>query len=118
LPEKTHGSSSVVIECPARPLSNQYMMNHMRNLQFQTNSGTSVTAKDKVKEIAADIFQLDAADIDLAMGPDDIDAWDSLNHLRLITAVESAFSLHLSMQQIQNIHSLADLVNFVAVAID
>jgi acyl carrier protein len=52
------------------------------------------------------------------MGPDDIDAWDSLNHLRLITAVESAFSLHLSMQQIQKIHSLADLVNFVAVAID
>jgi acyl carrier protein len=48
------------------------------------------------------------------MGPDDIERWDSLNHLRLITETESAFSVRLTMSQIQQIKSLADLVRFVA----
>jgi acyl carrier protein len=48
------------------------------------------------------------------MGPEDIDTWDSLNHLRLITEVESSFSVQLSMQQIQKIQSLSDLVDAVA----
>lgn len=68
----------------------------------------------RVKEIAAKVFQLDPADIDLAMGPEDIDAWDSLNHLRLITEAEKAFSLRLTMQEIQKIQSLTDLVQFLS----
>ena len=72
---------------------------------------------EKIKEIAAGIFQLDLSSIRLDMAPDDVDTWDSLNHLRLITEVESSFSIQLSMQQIQSIHSLADLVEAVAKAV-
>ncbi|HLU06771.1 MAG TPA: acyl carrier protein [Woeseiaceae bacterium] len=79
----------------------------------QPYSGKPLDAEVRVREIAAGIFKVDVAAIDLAMGPDDIDRWDSLNHLRLITEVESAFSLKLTMQQIQQIQSLADLVKFI-----
>jgi len=70
--------------------------------------------RDRIKEIAADIFQTGVASIDLSMGPDDIDQWDSLNHLRLITEIESSFSLRLTMQQIQRIESLEDIARFVS----
>jgi len=85
----------------------------MSNVKFQSDFETPKTAAEKVRAIAARIFQLDASSLTLDMGPDDIESWDSLNHLRLITEVESAFAVHLSMQQIQNIHSLDDLVAVV-----
>jgi acyl carrier protein len=82
-------------------------------MEAQSNYTIHPAAGRKVMEIAAGIFQVDAASIDLAMGPDDIERWDSLNHLRLITETESAFSVRLTMNQIQQIQSLADLVRFV-----
>jgi acyl carrier protein len=83
-------------------------------MEAQSNYAVHPAAAQRIKEIAAGIFQIDASSIDLAMGPDDIERWDSLNHLRLITETESAFSVRLTMNQIQQIKSLADLVRFVA----
>jgi acyl carrier protein len=85
----------------------------MNNVNFQSDFETPKTAAEKVRVIAARIFQVDASSVTLEMGPDDIESWDSLNHLRLITEIESTFAVHLSMQQIQNIHSLDDVVRVV-----
>jgi len=68
---------------------------------------------ERLKAIAAEVFGLGSADIDFSMTPDDIEKWDSLNHLRLITAVESEFNIRLSMSQIQGIECLGDLSSFV-----
>jgi acyl carrier protein len=89
----------------------------MRSVELQHDYAASMMTTEKIKEIAAGIFQLDLSSIRLDMAPDDVDTWDSLNHLRLITEVESSFSIQLSMQQIQSIHSLADLVEAVAKAV-
>ena len=70
--------------------------------------------QNRIKDIAAQIFQQDIASIELGMGPEEIDSWDSLNHLRLITEIEASFSLRLTMQQIQKIQSLEDIVRLVA----
>lgn len=82
-------------------------------MSASAQSAPTVTS-DRIKAIAADVFQLDAASIDLQMGPDDIESWDSLNHLRLITEVENGFSIRLTMQQIQEIETLGDLTQFVS----
>ena len=65
--------------------------------------------QDKIARIAAELFQLDVEAVKLDLTPDDVAAWDSLNHLKLITAVESEFSIRLTMNQIRKIESLADL---------
>jgi acyl carrier protein len=70
-------------------------------------------AQERIKEIAAGVFQVDVASIDIAMGPDDVAGWDSLAHLRLVTEVEAAFSQRLTMDQIQEARSLADIARFV-----
>lgn len=72
---------------------------------------------ERLKMIAAETFQVDADGIDLAMMPEDIEKWDSLNHLRLITAVESEFNIRLSMNQIQAIECLGDLYTYVKQAV-
>ena len=90
----------------------------MNNLNSNFNSSaaaqTAPAASDKVREIAARVFQVDAESLNLEMGPDAVDTWDSLNHLRLITEVESTFGIRLSMQQIQDVRCLADLAHYAA----
>lgn len=72
---------------------------------------------DKLSTIAAEIFGISAGDIELEMTPDDVEKWDSLNHLRLITAVESEFKIRLTMSQIQGIECLGDLHSYVQQAV-
>ena len=68
---------------------------------------------DRLRKVAAEVFGLRAEEIELTMTPEDIEKWDSLNHLRLITAVEGEFNIRLSMSQIQGIKCLGHLHSYV-----
>jgi acyl carrier protein len=63
----------------------------------------------KLLTIFADVFQieidLDAEDI----GRDELQAWDSVNHLRLVAEIEELFSIILSDEEVTTIASLSDL---------
>jgi acyl carrier protein len=64
---------------------------------------------EKLVEIVAELFELDPAAVDDALTPEDVELWDSMNHLRLVSAVEEEFQIKLSMQEIESIRSLAVL---------
>lgn len=64
---------------------------------------------DKLVEIVAELFDLEPALVREEATPDDVELWDSLNHLRLMTAVEEEFQIKLSMQEIESIRSLGAL---------
>jgi acyl carrier protein len=64
---------------------------------------------DKLKEIVAELFELEQAAVNDALTPEDVELWDSMNHLRLISAVEEEFQIKLSMKEIESIRSLATL---------
>jgi acyl carrier protein len=63
----------------------------------------------KLVEIVAELFDLEAAAVHEALTPEDVELWDSMNHLRLVSAVEEEFRIKLSMQEIESIRSLATL---------
>jgi len=67
----------------------------------------------KLAEIIADIFFLDEDEVTMELTPEDIGLWDSLNHLRLVTAVENAFDIKLTMSEIQSIDNIAKLDELV-----
>ena len=67
----------------------------------------------KLAEIAAEIFFLDEDEVKPELTPDDVALWDSLNHLRLITAVETEFGIKFSMNDIQSIDSISKLDELV-----
>jgi acyl carrier protein len=64
---------------------------------------------DKLTEIVAELFELEPATVNDALTPEDVELWDSMNHLRLISAVEEEFQIKLSMKEIESIRSLATL---------
>lgn len=72
----------------------------------------------QIQTIAAEIFQVSAEAINFEMTPDDVERWDSLNHLRLITAIEAEYGARFSMSQIQSIESLSDIRSLVAQVTD
>lgn len=60
-------------------------------------------------EVVADILGLDPGEVDDQLSRESADNWDSLNHLRIVTAVEQAFSVRLTMDEIQSATSVGRL---------
>ena len=63
----------------------------------------------KVEGLLADTIQVPAAKItdDLAM--QDVEAWDSLKHMELIVALEEAFGVQLSFDEIVVMRSVGEI---------
>jgi len=59
----------------------------------------------RVRAVIAEIMDIDPMDIDEDKRREEFDSWNSMNHLRLITAVESIFGVQLSMQEIGGVDS-------------
>ena len=68
---------------------------------------------ERLRNIVADTLGLDADAVTAATSRDSEPAWDSLNHLRLITAIEEAYGVKLTMAQIQDITTAGDLAAVV-----
>ncbi|CAN5293280.1 hypothetical protein BH24PSE2_BH24PSE2_12680 [soil metagenome] len=59
-----------------------------------------------VDQIIAEVFEMDATNVSDELTPESIDRWDSLNHFRLVTALEQAYNIRLSMGEIQSLESV------------
>ncbi|MFC1809127.1 acyl carrier protein [Candidatus Omnitrophota bacterium] len=69
---------------------------------------------EKLHEIISDIFELEADTIKDTLTANDIELWDSMNHLRLITAIEEEFGIKFTMAEIQSIDSIKILIDLCA----
>jgi len=69
---------------------------------------------DKLVEILEDIFDLEPQEISDDLTHEDVPLWDSLNHLKLITAVEQAYGIQFAMADVQSIDSIATLRTAIA----
>jgi acyl carrier protein len=65
---------------------------------------------DQVRQIAADIFGASLTDINAASSPKTIAAWDSTAHLNLILAIEEQFEVQLSPEEIEQMHTIGEVV--------
>jgi acyl carrier protein len=71
------------------------------------------TMNERLREILSEMLDLSLAEIRLDLRRSDVDAWDSLNHLRLITAVESEFGATFTMDEIAELQTPADLQRII-----
>jgi acyl carrier protein len=68
---------------------------------------------NEVRGIAADIFQVDAGLLQAASSPDQVEAWDSVQHLNLVLALEGKYGIAFDpeeMEQMKNLGEIASLV--------
>lgn len=60
----------------------------------------------QAKEIIADILDIDEDQISNNFSPENCDNWDSMNNLRMITALEKAFKIKFSMEEISSMTNM------------
>ena len=56
--------------------------------------------EDQIREVMAEVLDMEPGAIGPGFGRDDAPLWDSLNHLRLITALEAAFGVRFDMREV------------------
>lgn len=74
------------------------------------------TTGEILKEVQQ-VFKLamgNDVNVDIETERDMVLEWDSLNHLNLIVELENSFDLGLSMEEIEEINSVNDIIKLVA----
>jgi acyl carrier protein len=67
----------------------------------------------RLTQILCDVLDLDPARVGPGLMREEVDQWDSLNHLKVVTAVEEAFDLKLTMQEIESVDGIARLIDLL-----
>jgi len=68
---------------------------------------------NKVAQIFRDIFDDEELIINDNTCADDIDDWDSIEHINLILAVEKEFSIKFDMNEIARLKSVGEIVRAI-----
>ena len=65
----------------------------------------------EVNLIFIDIFEDQSIVLNEQTTTDDVPAWDSLNHIQMITAVEKHFKIRFELNELLNFTNVGDLCN-------
>jgi len=64
---------------------------------------------DRLNKIISEVFDITLEEIDEKKGPGDIEKWDSIQHLNLVSTIEDEFHLVLNLKEILEIMSIGDI---------
>ncbi len=67
--------------------------------------------EEQVKNIIAEVLEVEAEDVqeDTAIG--DLPSWDSLNHLKIIGRIEKEFDIRFTPDVMMDLEDVSDIVN-------
>lgn len=64
----------------------------------------------RLQEIFRDVFEDDELEIGLMTSPKDIEAWDSLEHINLISAIGSEFHVKFSLNEMGKLQNVSNML--------
>jgi acyl carrier protein len=62
--------------------------------------------ESSLHSVVAEVFRVPVAEVTDELSPDTLDDWDSLSHLRLVTALEEAFDVKFENAEIMDMASV------------
>lgn len=68
---------------------------------------------ERLNEVFQNIFDDDDIVVDRNTTADDIDDWDSLEHIRLIAAVEREFGVKFSMKEVSAMKNVGEMMDII-----
>jgi len=68
---------------------------------------------EHIRGIASDLFAIPAERITSDSSPDSIEAWDSIQHLNLVLAIEEKFNLQLTPEEIEQMKNIGQIAKTV-----
>lgn len=69
--------------------------------------------KAKLTEIFQDVFDDDTITLTDATCADDIEDWDSLEHINLIGAVERAFKMRFTVREVSGMKNVGEMMDIL-----
>ena len=70
--------------------------------------------KAKLTGVFQDVFDDDSIELSDKTTADDIDGWDSLEHITLISAVEKAFKMRFTMKEVSGMKNVGEMMDILA----
>ena len=70
---------------------------------------------DKVQEIFRDIFDDDELTVTEETTADDIEEWDSLNHINLVNAIEKEYKIRFALGELQSMKNVGEMIHLISV---
>lgn len=68
---------------------------------------------ERLTEVFRDVFDIDDLTINGETTADDIDEWDSIEHINLISAVEDEFKIRFKMGEVSTMKNVGEMVEIV-----
>ena len=78
---------------------------------------TRETIYEKLNEVFQDVFDDDSIIVNAETTADDIEDWDSLEHINLVSAVEKEFGVKFTMAQVVGMKNVGEMVDVILAAI-
>ena len=73
---------------------------------------------EKVNEIFRDVFDDDSLVITDSTNSDDIEDWDSLEHISLIISMEKEFNLKFDIKEVNKLENVGQMVDMIREKLD
>ncbi|MDE7230810.1 MAG: acyl carrier protein [Oscillospiraceae bacterium] len=70
--------------------------------------------KARLNEVFRDVFDDEGIELSEDTTADDIDGWDSLEHITLISAVEKAFKMRFTMKEVSGMKNVGEMIDILA----
>ena len=68
---------------------------------------------DRLNEVFRDVFDDDDITVNADTTADDIDDWDSIEHINLVGAVEDEFGLRFKMGEVSGMKNVGEMVDII-----
>ncbi len=68
---------------------------------------------EKVQEIFRDVFDDDDLRISDQTNSDEIDDWDSLEHISLIISMEKEFSMKFDIKEVNKLENVGEMIDLI-----
>lgn len=68
---------------------------------------------ERLNEVFQDVFDDEDITVNDATTADDIEDWDSLEHINLIVAVENAFGMKFNMGEVNTMKNVGEMVDII-----
>jgi len=68
---------------------------------------------NKVQDIFRDIFDEDDLVITDSSSSDDVEDWDSLNHINLVSAIEKEFKIRFALGELQSLKDVGAMIDLM-----
>jgi acyl carrier protein len=69
--------------------------------------------EQKLIAVVAGALRVPVSALDLETAPGDVDAWDSLGHINVVSEVEAEFDVSIPIEKIAEIQSIGDFLPYL-----